>query len=69
MLDKTGRLLEAGQNVFVPNHPNDKDNHTHSFIGYVVDVLEDRDTVIVEDKCSEFFEIEAERVVIQEEEH
>ena len=65
MLDKTGKLLEAGQDVLVPN-PDSSDIHNHSFVGYVADVLEDRGTVIVEDQCSDFFEIEAERLVIKE---
>ena len=66
MLDKTGRYLEVGQDVLVPD-PNDSDMHTHSFVGYVVDVLEDRGTAIVEDQCSNFFEIEADRLYIEAE--
>ena len=64
MLDKNGNLLEVGQDVVVPN-PNGSDIHHHSFIGYVNDILEARGTVIVEDQDSDFFEIEAERLVIQ----
>jgi hypothetical protein len=66
MLDKTGRYLEVGQDVLVPD-PNDSDIHTHSFVGYVNDILEDRGTVIVEDGDSDFFEIEADRVFIEAE--
>ena len=64
MLDKKGFLLEAGQEVNVPN-PNDSDIHHHSFIGYVTDVLEDRGTAIVEDQDSDFFEIETDRLEIR----
>jgi len=65
MFDKTGKFLEKGQDVLVPD-PNSTDIHNHSFVGYVVDILESRGTVIVEDQCSNFFEIEPERLVIQE---
>ena len=65
MLDKTGRLLEVGQDVLVPN-PNSSDIHNYSFVGYVNDILESRGTVIVEDGDSDFFEIEADRLVIRE---
>ena len=65
MLEKTGTLLEKYQSVEVGD-PRSSDIHNHSFIGTVIDVLEDRGTVIVEDQCSDFFEIEAERLVIQE---
>jgi len=65
MLDRNGNLLEVGQDVNVPD-PNGSDIHNHSFIGYVNDILEDRGTAIIEDQCSDFFEIEAERLVIRE---
>jgi len=64
MLDKNGNLLEIGQDVTVPD-PNGKDIHIYSFVGYVNDILEDRGTAIIEDQCSDFFEIEAERLVIR----
>lgn len=64
MLDKNGFLLEVGQNVVVPD-PNDSDIHNHSFVGYVNDILEDRETAIIEDGDSDFFEIEADRLVIK----
>ena len=65
MLDRKGNLLEVGQDVNVPD-PNDSDMHHHSFIGYVTDVLEDRGTAIIEDQCSDFYEIETERLEIRE---
>jgi len=64
LLDKNGNLLEIGQDVTVPD-PNGSDIHMHSFIGYVTDILEKRGTAIIEDQCSEFFEIETERLVIR----
>ncbi len=64
MLDRNGFLLEVGQDVNVPD-PNDSDIHNHSFIGYVIDILEDRGTAIVEDQCSDFFEIETDRLEIR----
>lgn len=66
MLDKTGRYLEIGQDVLVPD-PNDSDMHNHSFVGDVYAILEDRGTVIVRDGDSEFFEIEADRLYIEAE--
>jgi len=38
----------------------------HSFIGYITDILEDRGTVIVEDQCSDFFELDANQLTVQE---
>ena len=64
MLDKNGNFLEVGQDVTVPD-PNSNDIHLYSFVGYVNDILEDRGTAIIEDQCSSFFEIEAERLVIR----
>ena len=65
MLDKHGNLLEKHQGVEVPD-PNSSDMHQHSFVGTVIDVLEDRGTAIVEDQCSDVFEIETERLVIRD---
>lgn len=65
MLDKKGNLLEIGQNVVVPD-PNDSDLHYYSFVGIVIDVLENRESVMVKDNNLEFFEIEADKVVIND---
>ena len=65
MLDRKGNLLEAGQEVNVPD-PNDSDIHHHSFIGHVTDVLEDRGTAIIEDQDSDFYEIETDRLEIRD---
>jgi hypothetical protein len=65
MLDRKGNLLEAGQEVNVPD-PISSDTYHHSFIGYVTDVLEDRGTAIIEDQCSDFYEIETERLEIRD---
>ena len=65
MLEKTGTLLEKYQSVEVGD-PRSSDIHNHSFIGTVIDVLEDRGTVIVEDQCNEVFEVDADNVEVRE---
>jgi hypothetical protein len=65
MIDLKCRLLEKGQQVNVPD-PNSSDIHNHSFIGTVIDILEDRGTAIVEDQCGDAFEIEGDRLEIKE---
>ena len=65
MLEKTGTLLEKYQSVEVGD-PRSSDIHNHSFIGTVIDVLEDRGTVVVEDQCGEAFEVDADNVEILE---
>ena len=67
MVDRHGNFLEKYQQVEVPNPKSDKtDLHQHSFVGTVIDVLESRGTAIVEDQCSDVFEIEANRLIIQD---
>jgi len=63
MKDKNGKKLKAGQTVEVPEPMND-DVYNFEFRGYVVDILEEKGTVIVEDGDSDFFEIEGERLEI-----
>ena len=65
MLEKTGTLLEKFQQVEV-GEPRSTDMHQHSFIGTIIDVLEDRGTVIVEDQCGEAFEVDADNVEVQD---
>ncbi len=65
MIDRNGNLLEKYQGVDVPE-PNASDIHNHSFMGTVIDVLEDRGTAIVEDQCGDVFEIETDRLVIND---
>jgi len=65
MFDRKGILLEVGQDVVVSN-PKKLDLHMHSFIGYITDILEDRGTVIVEDQCSDFFELDGNQLTVQE---
>ena len=65
MVDKNGNFLEKYQEVEVPE-PNGSDIHNHSFFGTIIDVLEDRGTAIIEDNCGDAFEIEFDRLVIQE---
>lgn len=65
MTDKKGFLIENGMEVNVPN-PNETDIHNNSFVGTVVDILEDRNTVIVQDQDDNFFEIESDRLTINE---
>jgi len=67
MLDKTGRFLEAGQDVEV-GEPRKTDIHNHGFVGVIVNdgILESRGTVVVEDQCGEVFEVDADNVEILE---
>jgi len=65
MLEKTGTLLEKFQTVEV-GEPTRGDIHQHSFVGTVIDVLESRGTVVVEDQCGEAFEVDADNVEIRE---
>jgi len=65
MTDTRGFLIEIGMEVVVPA-PNSSDIHNFSFVGTVVDILEDRGTAIVEDQESDFFEIECDRLTINE---
>jgi len=65
MLEKTGTVLEKYQSVEV-GEPRSTDMHQHSFIGTIIDVLEDRGTVIVEDQCNEVFEVDADNVEVRE---
>ena len=65
MIDLKCNLLEKGQQVIVPD-PNSSDTHNHSFIGTVIDILDDRGTAIIEDQCGEYYEIEGDRLEINE---
>jgi len=65
MKDKNGKELKVGQNVQVPE-PNDTDIHNFEFVGYITDIIEENNTVIIEDGDSDFFEIESERLIIIE---
>ena len=62
--DKNGKEITIVSEVRVPE-PNDSDIHVHSFVGSVADIL-DNGNIIVEDRDSDFFEIESERLVIVE---
>ena len=66
MFDKNGNVIEPGDEVLVPD-PNSSDIHHHSFVGTVVDVLVERGSAIVEDQDSGFFEIECDRLAVEEE--
>ena len=66
MLEKTGTLLEKFQTVEV-GEPTRTDMHNHSFVGTIIDVLESRGTVIVEDQCGEAFEVDADNVEVMDE--
>jgi len=65
MLDKKGTFLEKNQSVSVPK-PNETDMHNFAFSGTIIDVLESRGTVIVEDQCGDVFEVEADRVDVED---
>ena len=66
MLEKTGTVLEKYQQVEV-GEPTRTDMHQHSFVGTIIDVLESRGTVIVEDQCGEAFEVDADNVEVMDE--
>jgi len=66
MLEKTGTVLEKYQQVEV-GEPTRGDMHQHSFVGTIIDVLENRGTVVVEDQCGEAFEVDADNVEVQDE--
>ena len=61
--DKLGHKLEVGMQVKVPE-PNETDIHHHEFIGTIADIL-DTGYLIVEDKESDFFEIEHNRLICE----
>lgn len=66
MLEKTGTVLEKFQQVEV-GEPTRTDIHNHSFVGTVIDVLESRGTVIVEDQSGDAFEVDADNVEVVDE--
>ena len=63
MLEKTGTVLEKFQTVEV-GEPRSTDIHNHGFMGTIIDVLEGRGTVIVEDQCGDAFEVDADNVEV-----
>ena len=63
MIEKTGNIVEKHQQVEV-GEPNRSDMHQHAFIGTVIDVLENRGTVVVEDQCGDAFEVDADNVAV-----
>lgn len=63
MLEQTGTVLEKFQTVEA-GEPRKSDMHQHSFVGTVIDVLDSRGTVIVEDQCGEAFEVDADNVKV-----
>ena len=65
MIDKKCKLIESGQQVSVP-YPQGNDTHKHRFVGTVIDILESRGTVIVKDQCDEYFEVQADTLIIRE---
>ena len=65
MLEKNGVLLEKFQQVEV-GEPIRGDIHNHSFIGTIIDVLETRGTVVVEDGCGDAFEVDADNVAVMD---
>ena len=65
MLEKTGTVLEKYQQVEV-GEPARGDMHAHSFVGTVIDVLESRGTVVVEDGCGDAFEVDADNVQVMD---
>ena len=64
VFDKNGREIKDTDTVNVPE-PNGSDIHQHEFTGHVADIL-DNGNVVVEDGDSEFFEIEANRLEVED---
>ena len=62
--DKNGKEINHLALVEVPK-PNDSDIHKFSFVGTAIDHL-DNGNIIVEDGDSDCFEIEANRLEVQE---
>lgn len=62
-LDKRGGILQKFQTVEV-GKPRKDDLHHFSFVGTIIDVLENRGTVIVEDMDGDTFEVDANNVEI-----
>lgn len=65
MYDKNGFLIIKGATVIVPD-PNSSDIHNHGFVGQV-DSFRGRNVVVIDGE-SECFEIEPERLEVQDEE-
>ena len=65
MFDKNGNIIGVGDEVVVPD-PNDTDIHNFSFVGRVADILVERGTAIIEDQDSDFFEVECDRLELEE---
>jgi len=66
MFDRNGNIIAEGDEVTVPN-PNSSDIHNHSFVGYVKDILVERGTAIVVDGDDNSFEIECDRLALEDE--
>jgi hypothetical protein len=64
VFDMNGREIKVGDDVMMPE-PNGTDIHCHEFVGYVNDIL-DNGNLIIEDGDSDFFEIEPNRVEVQD---
>lgn len=63
-LDKNGKELLVGMEVLVPE-PNETDIHLFSFTGVIADLL-DNGNAIIEDQDIDFFEIESNRLEINQ---
>lgn len=63
-LDKNGNELLVGMEVLVPE-PNETDIHVCEFTGVIADLL-DNGNAIVEDQDIDFFEVESNRLEINQ---
>lgn len=63
--DKNDKLVHIGDQVIMPE-PNETDMHQHSFVGRIDDLYNKKGTICVVDQDDECFEIEANRVLLDE---
>jgi len=61
MTDTNGRILNIGNEVFVPE-PNKSDSYLSEFFGTIADILGSRVTVINE--ANDYIEVDADRVSV-----
>ena len=61
-MDKNKVSININDDVLVPD-PNDTDIHNHSFVGFVLEVLENGNVIVSDDECN-LFEIESNRLEV-----
>ena len=64
MFDKNGGEIKLHDNVVVDDPNIFEDNWDHSFLGHVIAINEQSNTVIVEDGDGDIFEVEPIQVIV-----